>query len=280
MPLIKKTILKQIYTKRDPWSRKYDYGHMLVIGGSKNYSGSPTFNAFAAIKAGVDQVTIISPERAANTIGTFAPDLITYPLRGDYLAMRHLDDLMKFTQKKDSVVIGGGLTREKETSTIIVEYLDRVKVPTVVDADAIHAIVNQKQVIENKDFIITPHTHEFNILSGKKLSTNLHERIIATKELAMSLGVVIVLKGHIDVISDGNEVFTNESGSPYMTKGGMGESLAGICGALLARKVNPILTASAATFINGLAGQIAAKKFGESVTTSDLIDSISQAIKS
>jgi NAD(P)H-hydrate epimerase len=174
---VKSDILKKIYKKRDPWSKKYDFGHLLVIGGSKQYSGSPTFNALAALRSGVDLVTVVAPERAANIIASFAPDLIAYPLKGNCLTKEHLPELLKFTEKKTAVVIGGGLCKEKETLETIIEYLKDVKIPVVIDADAIHAIASNKEMIAGKNWVITPHTWEFYVLSQITVGADLEDRI-------------------------------------------------------------------------------------------------------
>jgi NAD(P)H-hydrate epimerase len=230
------------------------------------------------LRAGVDLVTVVAPERAANIIASFAPDLIAYPLKGDCLKKEHLPELLKFTEKKTAVVIGGGLCKEKETLETIIEYLKDVKIPAVIDADAIHAIASNKDIIK-ENFIITPHTWEFYVLSQITVGADLEERIKAVKEVTEKLNTNILLKGHIDVISNGKEIALNEVGSPFMTKGGMGDTLAGICGALLARGIEPFTAACAAAYINGKAGEIASKKLKESVMTSDLINAIPETIR-
>ncbi len=271
---IKSNILKRIYRKRKPWCHKYDYGSLLIIGGSKHYSGSPAFNALAALKAGVDLTTIAAPERAANIVASFSPDLIAYPLKGDYLNKKHLRELLELTEKKTAVVIGGGLTRRKEVIEVVIKYLERIDIPAVIDADAIHAVAIKKEILKNKNFVLTPHAFEFKILSGIGVSENLNERIKAVKETAEKLKTTILLKGHVDVISDGKKVALNKTGCSLMTKGGMGDTLAGICGALLARGINCFDSACAAAYINGLAGELASKKFGESVMASDMLKEI------
>jgi len=278
--IVNKKILKKIYKKREAWCHKYNFGHLLVIGGSKHYSGSPTFNALAALRSGVDLVTIAAPQRAANIIASFLPDLIAYPLKGDYLNKKHLPELLRLTKNKSAVVIGGGLCREKEILKVVIEYLKRIEIPCIIDADAIHAIALNKKVVKGKNFVITPHTYEFYVLSGIKVGANLNERIKAVKEVASELKTTILLKGHIDVISDGKRVAINKTGSPFMTKGGLGDTLAGIAGALLAREVNCFDAACAAAYINGKAGELAAKKFKEGLIASDLIKEIPNVIKS
>jgi len=279
MTVVTKSILKKVYGKRDPWSRKYDFGHLLVIGGSKQYSGSPTFNALAALRSGVDLVTVIAPERAANIIASFKPDLIAYPLGCDYFSTEQLEEVLQMTDRKNAVVIGGGMTRRPEVMEFEDEFLKKIELPVVIDADAIYALSKNKDVIKGKHAIITPHSREFTTLSGKKVGTDLKERIKYVDATAKEIGATILLKGHIDVISDGERTVMNRTGSPFMTKGGCGDTLAGICGAYLARGLDAFTSACAAAFVNGRAGELAARKYKESMMASDLIEEISNAIR-
>jgi len=276
---INASILKKIYKKRDAWSHKYNFGHLLVIGGSKHYSGSPAFNALAALRAGVDLVTVVAPERAANIVASFCPDLIAYPLEGDYLNKKHLSKLLELTHGKNAVVIGGGLTREKEVLNTVVEYLKRIEIPAVIDADAIHAVAMKKKILKGKDFVLTPHSHEFLVLSSYQVNKNLNRRIQLVKKTAEKLKTTIVLKGHVDVVSDGKRVGLNKTGSPALTKGGLGDTLAGILGAYLARGNDVFTSACAAAYLNGRVGELAAKKYSESLIASNLIEEIPNVVK-
>jgi NAD(P)H-hydrate epimerase len=279
MMTVNKSILKKVYRKRDSWSKKYDFGHLLVIGGSRQYSGSPTFNALAALRAGVDLVTIVAPERAANIIASFKPDLIAYPLECDYFSVERLEEVLQMADRKDAVVIGGGMTRRPEIMEFVIEFLKKIKLPIVIDADAIYALSKNTSALRGKQVIITPHSREFLVLSGKKVGNDLGERIKLVGAAAKEIGATILLKGHIDVISDGEKTVTNGTGSPFMTKGGCGDTLAGICGAYLARGLDAFTSACAAAFVNGRAGELAAKRYKESMMASDLIEEIPNAIK-
>lgn len=276
---VNKNILKKIYRKREAWCHKYDFGSLLVVGGSKHYSGSPAFNALAALRAGVDLVTVAAPERAANIVASFSPDLIAYPLSGNYLNKKHLKELLDLTEGKTALVIGGGLTRRKEVIEAVLKYLEKIEIPAVIDADAIHAVAKRKEILKDKKFVLTPHAFEFKVLSGIEVSNNLNERIKAVRKVAQDLKATILLKGHIDVISDGEKIGLNKSGCPAMTKGGMGDTLAGILGAYLARKVDIFTSACAAAYINGKCGELAAKKYSEGILASDLINEIPNVIK-
>ncbi len=119
---VNKDILKKIYKKRPSGVKKYDFGLLLIIGGSESYSGSPALSALSAFKSGVDMVRIIAPKRAADIIASFSPNLATYPLEGDWLTIKHLATLFSMTEAakivsngKTAVVIGGGAGRSEET---------------------------------------------------------------------------------------------------------------------------------------------------------------------
>lgn len=280
-------ILKNIYKPRPLDAKKYDFGLLLVIGGSEFYSGSPALSSMAAFRAGADMVRIIAPKRAADIIASFSPNLAAYPLEGNWLSAKHLATLIAMTESakavargNTAVVIGGGMGRSEEVQEAILDYLSQVQVPVVIDADAIHAVAKKPEIIAGKNFLITPHTYEFFVLTGKEVyQLPDEEKIKVVQAEAQRLQTTILLKGRMDIISNGKEVAVDKVGTPYMTVGGCGDTLAGVCGALLARGVNTFEAAQASAFINGKAGEIAAKKLGESMTATDLIEAIPEAIR-
>jgi len=283
---IKKT-LKEIYRKRESKSKKYDFGLLLVIGGSEFYTGSPALAATAAFRTGSDMVYILAPERAANIIASFSPNLAAYPLKGNWLDGEDLGTIVSMTKaakkvshNKTAVVIGGGLGRSEETQDTLLKYLKQIDVPCVIDADAIHAVAKDLESLKGKDILITPHRYEFFVLTNKRVSNlNIEEKVSLVKEEAERIGASILLKGEWDIISSSQkEVAINKTGSPYMTVGGTGDVLAGIAGSLMARGVKSFSAGLAAAYINGLAGQRAAKKFGESMTATDLIEEIPKVL--
>jgi len=284
---INRDIIKNIYKKRPSEVKKYDFGFLLVIGGSESYSGSPALSALAAFKSGVDMVRIIAPKRAADIIASFSPNLATYPLEGDWLTIKHLSTLLSMTESakiisnnKTAVVIGGGAGRSAETQAAILEYLSKTELPAVIDADAIHALGKKPEVVSGKNFLITPHSYEFYILTGKEVfKLSEEEKIKVVETEAARLKTTILLKGPTDIISNGKDTALGKTGSPFMTKGGTGDTLAGIAGALIARGISVFEAGQAAAFINGTAGELAARKFGESLMATDLIDMIPEVIK-
>ncbi len=276
---VQKDILKKIYSKRPEWSHKGNFGHVLVIGGSRKYSGSPAFAALAAFRSGSDLVTIAAPERAADTIASFCPDMITEPLDGSYLNKSHLKAILEISKAADSIVIGGGIERRPETISFVHNLLKSVKLPCVIDADAIHAVSQAPQILSGRPFILTPHQREFQSLTRQDPGLDLERRAEIVRLFAAKLKTTILLKGHVDIISDGERAILNKTGNPNMTKGGTGDTLAGICGAVLGMKFDPFTAACAAAYINGLAGDLAAKEKGPGLMASDLIEKIPAVIK-
>jgi NAD(P)H-hydrate epimerase len=281
---VNKDILKKFFEPRPDgvYFPKYTFGLLLVIGGGEFYSGSPALSAQAAFNTGVDMVKIIAPQRAADIIASFSADLAAFPLKGDRLEKKHLATLMTFTESaKDvskgnvAVVIGGGMGRSDETKETIRDYLSQIDIPAVIDASAIYALENNPQMVKGKPFLITPHAYEFFVLTKRSLSDFSHEeKIVMVQEEAARLQTTLFLKDKPDIISNGKDVALNKAGSPYMSVGGTGDTLAGICGALLARKIDPFEAAQAAAFISGKAGELAAKKLKESLVATEVIKAI------
>lgn len=285
---VDKKVLDDIYKerKKGAYQRKYNFGLLIVIGGSEFYSGSPALSGMAAFKSGVDMVRIIAPKRAADIMASFSPDLATYPLEGKWLERKHLPTLISMTESASAVsrgntavVIGGGTGRSQETQDTILEYLEKVSVPVVIDADAIHALGKNPQLVAGRNFLITPHTYEFFVLTKREIyNLPYEEKVKAVKEEAAKLQTTILLKEKPDIISNGSEIALNEAGSPYMSVGGTGDVLAGICGALLARNIDPFIAAQAAAFINGKAGEKTAQRIKESLTATEIIETIPEVL--
>ncbi len=279
-----KTFLKKFFAKRKRGAHKGMFGSVLVIGGNYMYSGSPIFNALAALRSGADLAFVAAPSRAS-LIASHIPDIISIELKGRFLNLSHVPLILKFAERADSIVIGGGLGRERETHEairVLLKDFNKMALPVVVDADAIRALAELKKVGYLNNCIITPHSKEFEVLYKKPVSANISKRKNEVRALANTLGTTILLKGAVDIVSNGKEVLINKTGSPYMSVGGTGDVLAGVCGALLARNRTAPLRgehtypfvkiAALGAYINGRAGEFAAKQFKESLMASDLID--------
>lgn len=285
--IINKSILSEIYKKRPSESKKYDFGLMLVIGGSDFYTGSPALSAMAGFRAGCDMVHILAPKRAADIIASFSPNIAAYPLKGKWLDQEDLAEIVSMAKSaktvsrgNSSIVIGGGLGRSEETQNTILEFLKQIDLPCVIDADAIHAFSRNPEVAKGKNFLVTPHIQEFFVLTGKEISEiDEDKKIKIVQKEADRLGITILLKGKKDIIaSPGKETALTDVGCPSMTVGGTGDVLAGIAGALLSRNIDAFRSACAASIINGMAGEKAAKKLGEGMLATDLIEEITEIL--
>ncbi|OGK58955.1 NAD(P)H-hydrate dehydratase [Candidatus Roizmanbacteria bacterium RIFCSPLOWO2_02_FULL_43_10] len=273
--------LSKIYSPRPEWVHKGNYGSVLVVCGSKLYSGSATLAGVSALRAGADLVSIAAPARAADVAAHTLADLITYPLSGGHLTTRHVNDVLDIAHLRriNSIVIGCGLGRHQSTIAAIHTLIAKVIVPLVIDADALYALSQKPELAVGKQVILTPHAGELAILLGlERAPADFDARLAAAKQAAVKYRSVILLKGHIDIITDSHIMITNNTGSVYMTKGGFGDTLSGIVGALLARGVGLIEAAHAAAYINGRAGELAAEQKGEGVVASDIFETIPKVI--
>ncbi len=258
-------------------SKKGDHGRVLVVGGSAEYSGAPIYVALAALRTGVDLVVLAEPEPAAAAAKARSPDLIAIPLPGDRLKPAHVDKVLSLAQKADVVAMGPGLGIEPETQEAVREIFRKLSgKPLVVDADAIKALSGFRA---SGRVVFTPHAGEFKILTGVEPPQGLKERIGVVVEQASRLNAVVLLKGRYDVISDGRRTKVNITGTPAMTVGGTGDVLTGLVAGLATKTNDLFVAASVAAFVNGLAGEEAAKELGFHITASDLIKYIPSIIR-
>lgn len=279
-----KSIVRKVFPEKDSWSHKGDYGKLLVVAGSEIFTGAPVVIGLAALRAGVDNVYFTGPRRSMDVVATYYPTFINMPLEGGYIEKEHLNQILDFAMnmRVNALVIGPGLWRSEKTRKAVLKIIDGFEIPMVVDADAVRALSADPKILHGKESVITPHSNEFKELTGVEVTTKIEDRANVVKQWAKKLGTTIVLKGHIDVISDGKSVAINKTGNVYMTKGGFGDMLTGICGALIARRKNKIdvyEAACAATYINGKAGDLAAKEKFEGVTPVDAVEKIPEVIK-
>ena len=273
--------LSKIYPPRPDWAHKGNYGSLLVVAGSKFYSGSATLASVSAVRAGCDLVTLAAPARAADVAANTLPDLITYPLKGDYLVGRHVAQIMDLAhlRKINSVILGCGLGRHASTLAAIRKLITKFTVPMVLDADALLAISQKPEVVNGKHIVLTPHAGELSILTRQeKVGADFEVRMAQAKRAAILYKSVVLLKGHIDIITNGDMAITNNSGSSQMTKGGFGDTLTGVVGALLARGVGLLESAHVGAYINGRAGELVSSVLGEGVVASDIFDFIPKVI--
>ncbi len=268
-------ILKTAYKKRNNWSHKGNFGKVLVVGGSEDYTGSPAIVALSALRAGADLTEIIAPRRAADICAGFSPEIITKAVQGEELNPNAFHLIKTESQKYNVMTLGNGIKTGYEQTVLVNKILKEVEMKIVLDADAIKVADVDKL---GKNMVITPNSNEFKILFKEEPSKDLEKRIKQVYEKARQFNTTILLKGHVDIISNGENTFLNKTNSVYMTKGGTGDSLAGITAAMLCQNNNLVEAAAAAAFINGYTGRMIAKKEREAFSVMHLIDNIGNTI--
>ncbi len=253
--------------ERRPDSHKGENGRVLVIGGGP-YTGAPALSAMAALRGGVDVVTVASPQ--AHVIAGYSPSFIIKQVGADCIAMSDVDVLRTLIEQHDAVVLGPGLGDAPETVQAVSKLIPTAQNLTL-DADGLRALPLSDY--EGGRIIITPHAGEFSRLTGETVPKDPRERVRVARACARDWNVTVLLKGHVDVISDGVHYRLNKTGNPGMTVGGTGDVLAGLVGALSTR-ADKMQAASAAAYLNGCAGDLAFSRLGYSLLATDVIDCI------
>lgn len=265
-----------IIRDRPPESKKGDFGRVLVIGGSETFSGAPALVALAALRAGTDLAYVAAPEKTAEAISSMSPNLITIKLSGSHFNTANLGQLKALLERANAVVVGPGMGLHKESFDavgVLLEKLGELKKPTLIDADALKALGTLKRRLAFPA-VLTPHAGEFEAVAGRKVPPGLGERSRDVEKLAKEVDAAVLLKGRVDVISDGQRTRLNWTGNPGMTVGGTGDVLSGIVASLMAQGCEPFDAAVAGAFINGAAGDFVYKENGFHLLPTDLIEQI------
>jgi len=187
-----------------------------------------------------------------------------------------LSTLEELLKSVTAVVLGPGLglnSETKEATKHIFEQLEKTRTPLLLDADGLKAFADFKRMVD-LPLVLTPHAREYEILTGSKLPSSMEERAENVQKSARKLGATILLKGHVDVISDGERTKFNFTGNPGMTVGGTGDVLSGVVGGLLAMGADAFSAAVAGAFINGAAGDFVATEKGYHMIPTDLLEYI------
>jgi NAD(P)H-hydrate epimerase len=253
-------------------SHKGENGRVLVVAGGP-YTGAPALVGLAALRTGADLVHIATPKTSYPIVASFSPNLIVHPLSGATLSPRHIPLIKKMLPRFDTIVIGPGLGQEQETlesiPSLVLACIKQGKT-LVVDADAITSLRDMNHLGK---VVVTPHQGEFKDLTGKKPKKDY------IKKWAQKIGVIFLVKGHEDIITDGTQVKVNTVHNVGMTVGGTGDVLSGIIGALLGKNVEPFHAACMGAFLNGMAGNMAHDTLSYGLVATDIIDRIPLILK-
>ena len=255
-------------------SHKGDAGRVLVVGGGP-YTGAPAFTGMAAMRSGVDLAFVATPEASALPVSIYSPNIIVRPLPGDIICQEHVGILLELSEEADVVAIGPGLGDAKDTMEAVRRFVSKCRKPLVIDADAIGACGARPHVLRGKTGVITPHAGEFRKLTGKSVPAEDGEkRMELVEDAASRLHMTIVLKGAVDVISDGTYIRLNRTGNSAMTVGGTGDVLTGVVAGILAQKATPFAAGRIGAFTAGVAGDLAFEEKSFGLLATDVIDKV------
>ncbi|MCL2334799.1 MAG: NAD(P)H-hydrate dehydratase [Endomicrobia bacterium] len=297
--------------KRDPESHKYDYGHVLVIAGSKNMPGAGVLCCNSAMRSGAGLVTYAVRESFLSSACAMSkPETM-------FFVYKTAADILKFikSRKVSSVVIGPGLAADSKLRSFILKIITSVNIPVILDASGISAFNNDYAGLKKAKakLILTPHACEFSKLTGMSApslralkgrgnpdnktvvsASFKHSGLLrcrctpprnddkesAVKEFAKKCNLICLLKGRNTIVSDGENTYINKTGTPAMATAGSGDVLSGAIAAFAG--INPDLFEAVkfAVFIHGLAGEISEKDKGAAgVIASDISENMCYAVK-
>jgi len=261
-------------------SHKGMNGVVCIVGGSRTYHGAPLLCAMGAARTGVDLVYLAVPAVIATAVRSLSPDLIVIPLPDSKLTRGNASRLASWLPEVGCIGIGPGLGPQNPNELNNALATLSAKSPAlVVDADALRSAILEAPAALRAKMVVTPHAAEFERLFGQKVPGSTEERVAVVRKAAGEHGVVVLLKGPTDVVSDGEKVGLNNTHSPAMTVGGTGDVLTGVTSGLLAKGLGGFDAACCAAYINGLAGAEAAKEFGLHIVASDVVGGIPKAMK-
>jgi len=271
---------------RRPESHKGDFGRALLVGGSRGMSGAIALAGIAALRGGAGLVRLAVPDVCLDVVASFEPSYMTASLPSDNagrIALAAKEVIAQLSADATCLACGPGLGRSDELTELVGWFYETATQPIVFDADALNALSSRDHGLPSAGGprILTPHPGEFRRLTGDEDSESsiesLRDRAI---RMAGEHGVVMVLKGHRTLITDGNRVTYNTTGNPGMATGGSGDVLTGLITALVCQGLPPFEAAQLGVHLHGLAGDLAAEKLGQtSMIARDLADHLPEAFR-
>ena len=286
-------LIREVLPPRDRRSHKGTYGRLALLCGSHGMAGAAILSAKGGLRSGAGLIQVITPECNRTILQSNLPEAIVSCYDSASPCLKNLTAAIK---DADGLVMGCGLGTSATSLTVLETLLSvcpvRENFPVILDADALNLIAKHPRLWETpilkdgaRQVILTPHPAEMSRLTGTSVSDILQDPIAAAKSLAERRGVTVLLKdAHTVIASPDGEIFLCPFGNAGMAKGGSGDVLAGILGAVAVQNRHRIPSglaaaeiAASAAALHGWAGNLAAREWGEiSMTPSDLADTISK----
>lgn len=279
MELTHKEVLN-ILPDRNPQSHKGDFGKVLLLCGSRGYTGAAALAAMGALRCGSGLVYLGVPESiyAIEAVKLNEPVVFPLPEKNGMLSADALDEILALLPKMDAVLMGCGMGCSEEILTVVETVLKSFTGPVVLDADGINVLSGHIDVLRGRTgtTILTPHLVEFQRISGVLTD----DRIESAKAFAKQSESIVLLKGHNTVITDGDRCYINPTGNPGMAVGGSGDVLSGMIVSLLGQGIAPLEAAACGAWLHGAAGDICAKEKGQyGMIPSDMLEVLPRLLK-
>lgn len=277
-------LARSLVPPRTKDSYKGTYGYLLVIAGSPGLTGAACLTCEAALRAGAGMVTLGIPRSLNVAMEARLTETMTRPLpetASRSLSLEGLDEIERLASRMQAVAVGPGLSTNPETQRLVRKIAARVDLPMIIDADGLSALVGRFDVMRSreKETIFSPHLGEMSRLTGLSIPEIEKDREQVAAAHAAKWKVEVILKGAPSLVAttDG-ALYVNTTGNSGMSTGGSGDVLTGILAAFLCQGVKAADAAILGTYLHGLAGDIAAKRFTEwGMVASDMIQCLPDA---
>lgn len=265
---------------RNPWGHKGNFGKLLLLCGSRGYTGAAFFAAMGALRAGAGLVFLGVPESIYGIEAVKLNEPVIFPLpdAGGRLSVDAVPEILTRLPQMDAVLVGPGLGQSEGTLAVARAVLEKAECPVVVDADGINVLSAHRDLLRGRKSptILTPHDGEFARLGG----VIGEDRMAAAAALAEELGCTVLLKGHETCITDGTDGYLNPTGNPGMAVGGSGDVLAGVITALLGAGLPPLEAAACGAWLHGAAGDRCAAELGQyGMLPTDMLSALPRLMK-
>lgn len=270
----------KILPDRPDDSHKGNYGRVLLLCGSRGYTGAAALAAMGALRCGAGLVYLAVPESIYAIEAVKLTEAIVQPLDDEQgmLSSSALPKIRKLLQGKDAVLIGPGLGQSKGTRLAVETVLREFEGPVVLDADGINLLQQHMDLLRGRTCptILTPHDGEFARIAKETSG----DRFVDTVNLATAIGATVLRKGHRTLITDGSVVYINHTGNPGMAVGGSGDLLSGMIVSFLGQGIPPLEAAACAAWLHGAAGDLCADQLGQyAMLPSDMLDILPRLLK-
>lgn len=284
--IIARAEVRASFTRRAVAAHKGVFGHALLVGGAPGYAGALTLAARAALRAGAGLVSVLAPRSVAPQIAAGVPEAMVHPMPETpegTLARNALQQWPRRVTEFDAVLVGPGLTTRDDGRWAVDHLLDQCRTPLVVDADALNLLAGRPDRLAKAlcPLVMTPHPGEMARLMRLTVEEVQADRSVCARKAAAQTHAHVVLKGAGTLVAppDDAGLRLNLRGNPGLATAGAGDALAGLLTGLLAQGLKPLAAASAAVYLHGLAGDLAAAALGQAaMTAGDVIERLPAAL--